>query len=100
MIVIGYFEERFIDLFRVRGAFKSYGPSIKSFSSSSVKFNQAGFADYNIFDVEHLADELMLLFDEKILKVVFGGDKGHMKKNVMLSIVNECCVSFLCTVEV
>ena len=98
-MVVGYVETRYIDLRLVRRHFELYGSGIKSFSSTSVKFNQMGLADYNIFDVEQLADELMPLFDERILEVVFGGDKDHIKENVMWILVNDCCVSVLDVVE-
>lgn len=98
-MVVGYVETRYIDLRRVRSAFEFYGSGINSFSSTLVKFNRMGLADYNIFEVENLADELMPLFDEKILEVVFGGDEVHMKENVMWLLVNECCVSVLDVVE-
>lgn len=98
-MVVGYVETRYIDLRLVCRHFELYGPGINSFSSTSVKFNQMGLADYNIFDVEQLADELMPLFDERILEVAFYGDMDHMKENVMWTLVNDCCVSVLDVVD-
>lgn len=98
-MVVGYVEARYIDLCRVRKELQFYGSDIKSFSSTSVKFNQGGFADYNIFDLERLADELIPLVDERILEVTFGGNKDHLKKNFMFILVNDCCFSSVDVVE-
>lgn len=99
LMVIGYVEKRFIDLRLVCKEFDSYGPGIKKFSSTAVEFDHLGLANYNMFDVQRLADELIPLFDECILDVVFAGDDDHMKMNVIWVLVNSCCISVIDIVE-
>ena len=94
-MVIGYVEKRFIDLRLVHKHFEFYGPDIKSFSGTSVNFNHQGLADYNMFDVQHLADELIPLFEQRILDVAFDGNRDHMKENVIWILVNDCCISVI-----
>ena len=98
-MVIGYVEKRVIDLRLVHREFDSYGPGIKKFFSTAVKFDHLGLADYNMFDVQRLADELIPLFDERILDVCFAGDEDHMKLNVIWLLVNSCCISIIDIVE-
>lgn len=99
LMVIGYKEKRVIDLRLVCSEFDSYGPDIKNFSSTAVTFNHVGLADFNMFDIQHLVDELIALFDERILEVAFDGDEEHMKMNVIWHLVNSCCVSVIDIIE-
>ena len=97
-MVIGYVEKRVIDLRYILKEF-SFLPDIEKFTSSSVKFDQFGLADYNMFDVQHLAEELIPLFTDNILETVFDGDESRMKLHIVWLLVNNCCVSVIDVVE-